>query len=369
MSDWGLTIDTDPRTTLFEKSMQRTQTGNFINFSLAANGDFGINISGSLAAIPQLAQVSAIIQGILGIFGLQQTAGEPLQQYKEITTGPGVTLATLFGASQGVAFLVQVLKNKINAIKNYVTAAVTSITNLFQCILKNPLLAATILAKIVRQGWIKLPEPVRLALTKIKDVINETIGLNILINNPLTKWLASLKEWLMYKFPPEILLPFIPYIPGCTPEFYSGRPPVELLNAPKIVGVEPRVITIPGGFTSKINIDVPVINIPIGPNANPDLALTDDQVQALLGSYDPYNLSTAGILPNTFNADLISNYPTLTPSNSATRQVQDKLITASNKVVNDITVLNKDISRAGYIPRPSPLDDLLCAPGEKYGIA
>jgi hypothetical protein len=357
-------IDNAP---IMQRSLNGTSTGRFVNFSINADGNFGINLNGSLAMVPQLAQVSAIIQGILGIFGLSQAGPEPEPQLKVITTGPGVSLATLFGASQGIAFLVQVLKGKIEQVKNYVTSAIQSISNLFECLLKNPLLAASIIAKLIRQGWIKMPPGVKEALEKVRDAINKVYGLNIIINNPIIDYIKKLKEWLQYKFPPAILLPFIPFIPGCSPGFYSGRPPAAVIgNDPITSQVTPQTVTIPGGFTSQLNIDVPKITLAFGPGSTPDLALTDDQVNNLLGGYNPYDLYTSGTIGKQFDENLnVSNYPLSTNTNSATRQVQDKLISASNKVSNDVTVLNKDISRAGYIPRPSPLDDLLCKPGER----
>lgn len=359
-------IEPDPSGGKFSKSLGGGQPGNFINFSLQSDGTFGINLSGSLAAIPQFAQVSAIIQGILGIFGLSVEAPEPKPQLKYVTLDAGVSLATLFGASQGINILVQVLKGKINAIKNYVTGAVASIQNLFKCLLKNPLLAASLIAKMIRQGWISLPEPVKAALEQVRDAINKVYGLNILINNPITQFLAKLREWLQYKFPPPILLPYIPYIPGCTDEFYSGRPPAAFIGLDPIQAqVTPQTITVPGGFYSQISLDVPTINIPFGPGENPNLALSDDQVSNLLNSYNPYDLYTAGIATTELDQNLnIVNYPKISPANSGVRQVQDKLISASNSVVNNITALNKDISRSGFIPRSNPLDDLLCAPGE-----
>lgn len=359
--------EVDSRAPTYTRSIQRGQTGKFINFSLNADGNFGISINGSLAMIPQLAQVAAIIQGLIGIFGLEQAGPEPEPQLKTVTIDPGVTLATLFGASLGINYLVQVLKGKITAIKNYVNNAVTSIQNLIACALKNPLLAAALLAKIIRQGWITVPEPIKEALIAARDGINKVFGLNLVIYNPLAEYIKQLIEWLKFKFPPPILLPYIPYVPGCSPEFYSGRPPIGLLNQePLTTQVDPQTITRPGGFTTKINLNVPTTTLQFGPNANPDLTLTDAQVANLLGSYDPYNLYTSGTVGKIFDENLnVTNYPNSTGSNSATRQVQDKLISASNKVVNDITVLNKDISRSGFIPRPSPLDDLLCKPGER----
>jgi len=361
------TIEKDTTGGMYAKSLQGGTPGRFINFSLQADGTFGINISGSLSAIPQLAQVSAIIQGILGVFGLSQSPAEPTPQPKYITIDAGVSLATLFGASQGINFLVQVLRGKINAIKNYVKSAVSSIENLFKCFLKNPLLAASLIAKLIRQGWISLPAPVKVALENLRDLINKTIGLNILINNPLTQYLAKLREWLQYKFPPPILLPYIPFIPGCTDSFYSGRPPAAFIgNDPITSDVEPQNITVPGGFYSQINLDVPVINIPFGPGTTPNLSLSDDQIANLLGTYNPYDPYTSGTAQVELNENLnVSNVPTApSSSNSAVRQVQDKLISASSRVVNDITVLSKDISRSGFIPKTNPLDDLLCRPGE-----
>jgi hypothetical protein len=359
-------IEPDPSGGMFSKSLQGGQPGRFINFSLQSDGTFGINLSGSLAAFPQLAQVSAIIQGILGIFGLGQDPPDAKPQLKYVTLDSGVSLATLFGASQGINILVQVLQGKINAIKNYVTSAVASIENLFKCLLKNPLLAASIIAKLIRQGWISLPEPVKIALENVRDAINKIYGLNILINNPLTQYLAKLREWLQYKFPPPILLPYIPYIPGCTEEFYSGRPPAAFVGLDPIqTQVQPQTITVPGGFYSQISLDVPTINIPFGPGNNPNLDLTDSQISNLLNSYNPYDLYTAGIATVELDQNLnVVNYPTISPTNSGVRQVQDKLISASNSVVSNITALNKDISRSGFIPRSNPLDDLLCAPGE-----
>jgi len=359
-----LKVGVDSRNAPFNIALQRSPTGNFINFSLQADGNFGININGSLAAVPQLAQVAAIIQGILGVFGLSQSPPEPTPQLKTITLDPGVSLATLFGASQGIAFIVQVLRGKIQQIRNYVDSAVTSIKNLFDCILKNPLLAASLIAKLIRQGWIKLHPAIREALEQIRDVINKTIGLNIVIYNPIADFLKKLREWLQYKWPPPILLPFIPFIPGCSPAFYSGRPPAFLLDREPITPeIEPQTITRPGGFTSRINLTVPEIPLEFGPGRNPDLSLTDEQVENLLGSYDPYNLNVSGILPVELNEDLERiNYPISSGNNSSVRQVQDRLISASNSIVNDITVLNKDVSRAGFVPRSSPLDDLLCKP-------
>lgn len=359
-------VEPDPTGGMFAKSLQGGSTGRYINFSLQSDGTFGINISGSLAAFPQLSQVSAIIQGILGIFGLSQANPEPYPQPKFVTLDAGVSLATLFGASQGINILVQVLKGKINAIKNYVSSAVSSIQNLFKCLLKNPLLAASLIAKLIRQGWISLPAPVKEALEFVRDQINKVYGLNILINNPLTQYLAKLREWLQYKFPPPILLPYIPYIPGCTNEFYSGRPPAAFVDRETITPqLQPQTITVPGGFYSQISLEVPTINIPFGPGENPNLALSDAQVANLLNSYNPYDLYTAGIAQVELDSNLnVSNFPTVSPTNSSVRQVQDKLISASNSVVNNITSLNKDISRAGLIPRTNPLDDLLCAPGE-----
>ncbi len=357
-----LKIGIDPRNRPFDLALQRSPTGRFVNFSLQADGNFGININGSLAVVPQLAQVAAIIQGILGIFGLSQASPEPADQPKTITTDPGVTLATLFGASQGIALIVQVLKGKIRQIENYVRSAVTSIKNLFDCLLKNPLLAAALIAKLIRQGWIKLHPAIREALEQIRDTINKTIGLNIIIYNPLADFIRKLQEWLRYKWPPPILLPFIPFIPGCSPAFYSGRPPAFLLDrAPITAEVEPSIITRPGGFTTSINLNVPEIPLEFGPGRNPNLELTDEQVQNLLASYDPYSLTVSGVLPTELNENLLNaNYPTFSGSNSATRQVQDRLISASNTIVGDITSLNKDISRSGFAPRSSPLDDLLC---------
>ncbi len=356
----------DDRASLYSASYQRANVGKFLNFSIQADGNFAINVNGAAAIVPQLAQVAAVIQGILGVFGLETDRPEPAPQLKTITIDPGVTLATLFGASQGVNILVQILKGKIQAIKNYVESAVTSIQNLIQCVLKNPLLAAALLAKIIRQGWIPFPEPIKKALIAARDAINKILGLNLIIYNPLAEYIKRLVEYLKFKFPPPILLPFIPFIPGCSPAFYSGRPPLSLLNQEPIdVQVQPQTITTPNGFTSKINLNVPTFALDVGPGGNPDLALTEDQVQNLLGGYDPYNLFTAGIPAVELDSGLnVVNFPTQTSNNSATRQVQDQLISASNKVANDITVLNKDLSRAGFIPRPSPLDDLLCAPGE-----
>jgi hypothetical protein len=359
-----LTVGVDARNTPFDIALQRSATGNFVNFSLQADGNFGININGSLAAIPQLAQVAAIIQGILGVFGLSQAGPEPPAQLKTVTIDAGVSLATLFGASQGIAFIVQVLRGKIQQIKNYVNSAVTSIKNLFDCILKNPLLAASLIAKLIRQGWITMHPAIKTALENIRDVINKTIGLNIIINNPLIDFLKKLREWLQFKWPPPILLPFIPFIPGCSPAFYSGRPPAFLLDREPIrAEVEPQIITRPGGFTSRINLNVPQIPIEFGPGRNPDLSLTDEQVENLLGSYDPYNLNLAGALPVELNENLERlNTPFISGNNSSVRQVQDRLISASNSIVNDITSLNKDVSRSGFVPRSSPLDDLLCKP-------
>ena len=361
-----LSIGTDNRSIPYNIALQRNTVGNFINFSINADGNFGLNINGSLAAIPQLAQVSAIITGILGIFGLNQTAPEPPAQFKTVTIDPGVTLGTLFGAAAGVNFLVQVLKGKIQQVKNYINAAVTSITNLFKCLLENPLIAASIIAKLIRQGWIKMPPAMKEALEKLRDLINKNLGLNIIIFNPLADYLKKLREWLQYKFPPPILLPFIPFIPGCTPGFYSGRPPLVYLERdPVVAQIEPSVITSPGGFTSRINVEVPVIAVDFGPGERPNLALTDQQVENLLGSYNPYDLYTSGIIPTELNENLINtNYPTQPSStNSSTRQVQDRLISAGNSLSATVTALNnKDISRAGYIPRSSPLDDLLCKP-------
>lgn len=356
----------DPRGQIYSPSFQRANVGKFLNFSIQADGNFAININGTAALVPQLAQVSAIITGLLGIFGLETQNPEPAPILKTITIDPGVTLATLFGASQGVNILVQILKGKIQAIKNYVDSAVTSIKNLIECVLKNPLLAAALLAKIIRQGWIPFPEPVKKALIAARDAINKILGLNLIIYNPLAEYIKRLVEYLKFKFPPPILLPFIPVVPGCSPAFYSGRPPLSLLNQPEIeTQVQPQTITVPGGFTSQININVPTFTLDVGPGGNPDLALTDDQVQNLLGGYNPYDLFTSGVTPVELDSSLnVVNFPLESGNNSATRQVQDRLISASNKVVNDITVLNKDISRAGFIPRTSPLDDLLCAPGE-----
>lgn len=362
-----VSIRLDDRAPYFNKSLQRSPTGNFINFSIQADGNFGININGSLAMVPQLAQVAAIIQGLLGIFGLGQAPAEPPTQAKTVTIDPGVTLATLFGASQGVAFLVQILKGKVNQVKNYVKSAVTSIENLVKCLFKNPLLAMALLAKLIRQGWITMPTPVKEALEAARDLINKTIGLNLIIYNPFAEYLKKLKEWLQFKFPPPILLPFIPFIPGCSPGFYSGTPPLYFNDITPIeVDVDPQVITTPNGFTSKINIKVPTIAVDFGPGRKPDLALTDEQVANLLGSYNPYDPYLSGIAPNLLDGNLNSFFPLSTGSNSVTRQVQDKLIGASNTVSNSISALSKDISRSNFIPRPSPLDDLLCAPGEKY---
>jgi len=190
--------------------------------------------------------------------------------------------------------------------------------------------------------------------------------LNILINNPLTQFLAKLREYLQYKFPPPILLPYIPFIPGCTDGFYSGRPPAAFIgNDPINADVDPQTITVPGGFFSQIDLQVPTISIPFGPGTTPNLALTDDQISNLLGTYNPYDLYTSGVASVELDQDLnTTNFPTVAQTNSSVRQVQDKLISASSKVVNDITVLSKDISRAGLIPKTSPLDDLLCKPGE-----
>ena len=353
----------DDRVSTFVTATQRTNVGNFINFSLQGD-QFGISIGGTLSSIPQLAQVSAIIQGVLGIFGLGQTAPEPPVQLKTITVDAGVTLATLFGASQGINFLVQVLRGKIEEIKNYVQSAITSIQNLIECVLKNPLLAAALLAKIIRQGWLTMPVGLREVLEKARDIINGTIGLNILVYNPLAKLIAFIKKLLSYKFPPPFLLPFIPYIPGCSPAFYSGRPPTTLRDTTPIV--TPQTITVGGGFTSQINTPA-VIPLDIGPGANPNLTLTPLELANLGAEYNPFDLYTSGTIGSTLNQDLnITNYPLRpTTTNSATRQVQDQLLSARTKVVNDITVLNKDISRAGFIPRPNPLDELLCKPGEK----
>lgn len=359
-------ITVDDRNSPFRPSLQRGATGNFLNISLQADGNFGLDIGGALASVPQLAQIKAIIEGILGVFGLSQAAPEPPSQFKTVTLDPAVSLATLFGASQGIAFIVQVLKGKVNQIKNYVNSAVTSIQNLFKCLLKNPLLAASIIAKLIRQGWIKIPPGVRDALELVRDQLNKLFGLNIVIFNPLAEFLKKLKEWLKFKWPPPILLPFIPFIPGCSPGFYSGRPPASFIDRPEIVPeVENQFINRPGGFTSRVNINVETIPLNFGPGRNPDLSLTDEQVRNITG-IDPYDPFTAGLNSSVLNENLDStNYPLSTgANNSATRQVQDRLISAGNKVTNDITALSKDISRAGFIPRPSPLDDLLCRPGK-----
>jgi hypothetical protein len=354
---------TDARNKPFDLSLQRSGTGSFVNFSLQADGNFGININGSLAAVPQLAQVAAIIQGILGVFGLTQAVPEPPAQLKTVTIDPGISLATLFGASQGIAFLVQVLRGKIEQVRNYVNSAVTSIKNLFDCILKNPLLAASLIAKLIRQGWIKLHPSIQTALETVRDTINKTLGLNLVIFNPLKDYIEQIKKWLRFKFPPPILLPFIPFIPGCSPGFYSGRPPSFLLDRGPIESqVEPQIITRPGGFTSRINLSVPEIPVTFGPGRPPDLSLTDEQLQNLLGSYDPYDLTTSGSLPVELNENLLRTNTQAFATNSSNRQVQDRLISASNSLVGDITSLNKDVSRSGFVPRSSPLDDLLCKP-------
>jgi hypothetical protein len=226
------------------------------------------------------------------------------------------------------------------------------------------LIAASLIAKLIRQGWISLPEPLKVALETIRDGINKIVGINILINNPITRFLKKLREWLQYKFPPPILLPYIPFIPGCTKDFYSGRPPAAFIGRDEITAqVAPQTITVPGGFNSQIDLNVPTISIPFGPGENPNLALTDEQVSNLLNSYNPYDLFTSGVAQVELDQDLNrSNVPTISATNSSVRQVQDQLISASNKVVNDITVLSKDISRSGLIPKSSPLDDLLCKP-------
>lgn len=353
----------DDRVQLFASAPQRSNTGNFINFSLQGD-QFGISIGGTLSSIPQLAQVSAIISAVLGIFGLSQTAPEPPVQLKTVTVDAGVTLATLFGAANGIAFLVEVLRGKIEQVKNYVESAVTSIKNLIECVLKNPLLAAQLLAKIIRQGWLTMPVALREALEKARDLINGTIGLNILVYNPIARIIQAIKDFLTFKFPPPFLLPYIPYIPGCSPAFYSGRPPTTIVDDNQNI-LDPQTITRPGGFTSKVDlIAVPVIPLDIGPGRKPDLTLTNLDSQS--PTYDPYDLYTSGTIGKSLDSNLnVDNYPLRpTATNSATRQVQDQLISANNKVVNDITVLSKDISRAGYIPKSSPLDELLCKPGE-----
>jgi len=352
----------DDRVTPLVSVIPRTNVGNFINFSLQGD-QFGVSIGGTLSSVPQLAQVSAIITAVLGIFGLGSTPPEPPSHPRVITVDAGVTLGTLFGAAAGINFLVQLLRGKIEQIKNYVTSAVTSIKNLIECVLKNPLLAAQLLAKIIRQGWLQMPVAMREFLEKTRDVINGTIFLNILVYNPIAKIIEAIKKFLSFKFPPAFLLPYIPFIPGCSPAFYSGRPPS---GNSYDTALTPQSNVNVGGFTSQVNMEINTIPLEIGPGENPYLGLTPLQMENLSNDYNPYDLYLSGTVGKTLNSDLtVDNYP-LRPNatNSATRQVQDQLLSARTKVVNDITVLSKDISRAGFIPRPNPLDELLCKPGE-----
>lgn len=351
-------ISLDPRDVHFTPTKQYSNTGQFINFSLQGD-QFGVSISGSLAAIPAFAQAKAIVEAIMAIFGLGSDSPLPPIQLKTITVDPGITLATLFGASQGISYLVQLLKGKIDQVKSQIETAITSITNLIKCALKNPLVAASLLARIIRQGWISIPPALREAVQKIRDVLNATIGLNLIVYNPFVEIIEFIKKALNYKFPPPFFLPFIPYVPGCGGNFYSGRPSLVTNTA---TFVTPQVVTLPGAFTSQVRVTAVTVPSDIGPGKAPNLTIDQLTIDKLNEQYSPFNLYTSGTIGKGLNENLdVTNYPARPNAvNSATRQVQDQLINASQKVTNDITQLNKDISRAGYVPRSNPLDELVC---------
>lgn len=355
MADFALKfkVSADPREARYVRGLQRSVDGKFINASFTADG-FSLALNGlSLSQIPELAKISAIITGILGIFGLFESAAEePFVMPKLVTSGPGITLAALIGAKNGLNILMSILKAQVNAFKAQIARALQSIENIFKCVLKNPLLALQLLAKIMRKGWLTLPIPIRLALETIRDLINRTFSITLIADLPMAKFILEL---LSLKVPPFVLLPFIPVIPGCGGGFYSGRPPVA---TDYNYTVDPQPVTGVGNlnglsFAGASNLYIPVT---VAGQTRLDLAVQG----ADTSGYNPNNPELfSGVQ---FNDNLQVTNKTLapTPTNSNVRQAQDRLLTS--RLTNDIAALNKDISRGGFIPRQNPLDDLLCQP-------
>jgi hypothetical protein len=356
----GVKFVLDQRTAYWQPSFQTANQGRFLNFSFTADG-FSVGIAGSLQMIPEVAKITSIITGILGILGLftGNSANEPLPLPKVITADPGITLGSLLGATNGLQTLINVLKGTIDAWKGAIQRAITSIKNLFKCLLKNPLLALSILARIFRQLGVTLPPEMIAAMQVIREALNKIFSFTIDIALPLDV-LDFIKRLLSFKIPPFLLLPFIPDIPGCSPAFYTGRPPVSTSYGTIL---SPQIDIGTGITSSRISTNITTqYSILTEVGQGPTLATTKNLV--VLSGYSPtdsnfYKLQTVNGNLQTTNLD---NF--LSPANSQIRQVQDNLISSGNNFSNTVSSMEKDVSRIGIVPRTSPLDDLLCAPNQ-----
>ena len=355
----GIKFSLDQRTAYWQPATQSANVGKFINFSFTADG-FSVGIGGALQSIPQVAQVTAIIQGILGILGLfTNSANEPLPMPKVVTADAGISIGALIGATNGLQALINLLKGTVAAWKGAIQRAITSIQNLFKCLLKNPLLAIAIIARILKQAGVSLPPGLIAAIQAVRELLTKILSFTIDIALPLDI-LNWLKKLLSFKIPPFLLLPFIPDIPGCSSAFYSGRPPVAASYGTLL---DPQQNTGTGGFSTTVystNIK-PQYTVITNVGEAPTLALTTKLVN--LSSYSP---SDSGFFaPQSLNANLIAQSAgVLSPTNSVIRQTQDQLISSGNTFVNTVTAMSKDVSRIGITSRTSPLDDLLCAPNQ-----
>jgi hypothetical protein len=253
----------DPREAGYRPGAQNLMQGKFINFSFNANDQLSFSASFSLSAIPELAKISAIISGILGIFGLLEgSAGAPIEMPKLVTAPGGLTLAALIGARNGIELLKNILQGQIKAIVAEVQRAIQSIKNLFACALKDPLLVLTLLSRILGRGWITFPPQLKLALQAIRDLISTTFTLTLIADIPM---IDQLLAFLKMRIPPFLLLPFLPYIPGCGGGFYSGRPPQSPSYA---ISVDPQPSTGLGQFVGELNVPSSKLWIPVATPGN-----------------------------------------------------------------------------------------------------
>jgi hypothetical protein len=351
----------DRGTLPFIPGQQNALKGNFINFSFTADG-FAIGLNGSLQMIPEVAKITAIITGILGIFGLLsgQSAGDPIPLPKVITADAGISIGSLIGATNGIQALINLLQGTVNAWKGAIQRAITSIQNLFKCLLKNPLLAFAILAKILRQLGLTMPPGLLAVLQALKELLTKAFTFVIDIALP-ADILAFIKKLLSFKIPPFLLLPFIPEIPGCSPAFYSGRPPV---TASYGTIVTPQPNNGLGITSSAVSTQIQTgYTVLTGVGSAPTLATTKT-VLTLSGYaatdpsfFQPQTLDQSTLAPSNLTTSLA-------PANSQIRQAQDALISSGNTFTTTVAVMQKDVSRVGILPRTSPLDDLLCAPNQ-----